>query len=226
VPAVRFQRSTPQRRRSREALILGIDLGGTKVATGLVDRKGRLTGESRRNVNSRATAREVTDEIAACARESLATSPVLPVAAGVGVAGQTDPEGTMVRYAPNLKWRNFRLGPELNRRLGLPVAILNDVRAATLAEWAYGAGRGCRNLFTVYVGTGVGGSVIIDGHLLEGGSNATGEIGHSILVAGGRPCTCPNRGCLEAYVGGWAIAKRAQEAVSYTHLTLPTICSV
>ena len=90
---------------------------------------------------------------------------------------------------------------------------MNDAHAATLAEWRFGAGRGATDLFCMFLGTGIGGSAVVGGRLLEGGSHALGEVGHITVVAGGRKCHCPNWGCLEAYVGGWAISERAREAV-------------
>lgn len=133
-------------------------------------------------------------------------------AVGVGVAGQIDPVDGAVRYAPNLRWRQVPLGRVLARRLRARVVVVNDGRAATFGEATVGAGRGFDDVLCVWTGTGVGGGIVSGGRLLEGASNAAGEIGHSTLIAGGRKCTCPRRGCLEAYVGGWAIAERAREA--------------
>ncbi|MCI4344108.1 MAG: ROK family protein [Thermoplasmata archaeon] len=194
--------------------ILGIDLGGTKVATAIVDARGRLSGAARRLVRARLGPDAVLEDIEACTRTTLSTSNATPVAAGIGVAGQVDARTGRVHYAPNLRWKEFPLGERLSRRLSLEVSVVNDVRAATLAEWAHGAGRGWSNVVGIFVGTGVGGGVVSGDRLLEGASNAAGELGHTMLVAGGRKCHCPNRGCLEAYVGGWAVARRAQEAVA------------
>ncbi len=129
------------------------------------------------------------------------------------MAAQVDPLRGWVRHAPNLVWRNFALGPALSRRLDLPVRVFNDARAATYAEWTLGAGIGCKDLFCLMVGTGVGGSAVVGGRLLAGGTNAAGEVGHLPIVSGGRACHCPGAGCLEAYAGGWAIAERTREAV-------------
>jgi glucokinase len=118
-----------------------------------------------------------------------------------------------VRFAPNLGWRDVPLRAELEKSLGLPVVVANDVRAATWGEWLYGAGQGMDDLICLFVGTGIGGGIISGGRLLEGYSNSAGELGHMTVVVGGRKCHCPNQGCLEAYAGGWAIAERAQEAL-------------
>ncbi|MEE8401551.1 MAG: ROK family protein, partial [Candidatus Hydrothermarchaeaceae archaeon] len=90
----------------------------------------------------------------------------------------------------------------------------NDVRAATYGEWQHGSGKGVDDMVVIFVGTGIGGGVVSGGRILEGCYNTGGELGHTMLVSGGRKCRCPNRGCLEAYSGGWAIAERAKEAVS------------
>lgn len=130
------------------------------------------------------------------------------------MAAQVDPRTGTVIHAPNLGWRDVPLARRVSKELGgISVVVLNDARAATLAEWRFGTGRGVSDLFCMFLGTGVGGSAVVGGRLLEGGTHALGEVGHITIVVGGRKCHCPNRGCLEAYVGGWAIAERAQEAV-------------
>jgi glucokinase len=118
----------------------------------------------------------------------------------------------VVHFAPNLRWENVPLRAELERALGLPVAVTNDVRAATWGEWRCGAGAGVADLVVLFVGTGIGGGVVSGGRMLVGHSNTAGEVGHTTVVANGRQCHCRNRGCLEAYAGGWAIGERAQQA--------------
>jgi glucokinase len=115
-------------------------------------------------------------------------------------------------FAPNLGWADVPLRMALEDRLAIPAHVLNDVRAAAWAEWRFGAGTGCGDVVAVFVGTGVGGAVVSGGRMLEGAGNAAGELGHLTVVAGGRTCRCANQGCLEAYVGGWAIAERANLA--------------
>ena len=131
---------------------------------------------------------------------------------GIGIAAQVDLEG-VIQSSPNLGWRNFPLKKKLEEKLNLPVFVTNDVRAATWGEHYYGSGKGINDLVVLFVGTGVGGGVITSGNLLNGCSNTGAELGHITLIYDGRKCRCPNSGCLEAYVGGWAIAKRAQEAI-------------
>jgi glucokinase len=112
-----------------------------------------------------------------------------------------------------LGWENVPLKTKLEEKLKLPVVVTNDVRAAAWGEWQFGAGKGVDDLVVLFVGTGVGGSVVSSGRILEGCNNSAGELGHTTLIVEGRKCHCPNKGCLEAYAGGWAIAERAQEAV-------------
>jgi glucokinase len=102
----------------------------------------------------------------------------------------------------------------LSRALKLPVAVANDVRAATWGEWLHGAGRGCDDLVCLFVGTGIGGGVVSGGHMMAGSSNAAGELGHVTVDLHGPPCHCGNTGCLEALASGWAIARRARQAIA------------
>jgi glucokinase len=192
-----------------KAVALGIDLGATKVVSGLVDAKGRLRVEGSRRLHANDGVRGVLTDIVASARESLEASRVEPTCVGVAVAAQVDRTGDKVAYSPNLGWRGVELSRMLARELDLPVRLINDARAATLAEWKVGAGKGIDDVFCLCLGTGVGGSAVAGGRLVRGATNAAGEVGHLTIVSGGRPCHCPNVGCLEAYVGGWALAEVA-----------------
>ncbi len=204
-------------------LALGIDLGGTKIELALVDDAGAI--RARRRVETEADAgadrviediakagKELVDEAGGAGSSELSSGGAL-AAVGAGVAGQVDSHAGIVRTTPNLHgWDDVPLADRLERAFGVPAAITNDLNAITLGEQAYGAGKGYDDLVVVFVGTGVGGGVITGGRLVEGAGGYGGEIGHTTLVADGRQCTCRSRGCLEAYVGGWAIAARAQDA--------------
>lgn len=194
-------------------LTLGVDLGGTKIETALVDGSGRILAAHRRPTNPDGGPPAVIADIIECVGGCVGPSRQQVQALGIGVAGQVDAISGSVRFAPNLDWHDVPLRAELETALGLPVAITNDVRAATWGEWLHGAGQGIDDLVVLFVGTGVGGGIVSGGRILEGCANTAGELGHITLVAEGRSCRCPNRGCLEAYAGGWAIAQRAQEAV-------------
>ena len=194
-------------------LALGIDLGATKVVSGLVAEDGRIVHHSGRHLHANDGPGGVIRALGASARPCLAQSSEPPVAVGVAVAAQVDPRTGMVIHAPNLGWRGVALARRVQEEIGLPVSVINDARAATLAEWRHGVGVGVADLFCLFLGTGIGGSAVVADRLLEGGSHALGEVGHMTIVVGGRRCHCPNWGCFEAYVGGWAIAERALEAV-------------
>jgi glucokinase len=195
-----------------EPLTLGVDLGGTKVNVALVDANGRFVQSYHSLIHPSKEPNRVITNILAGVNICLSKTGLEAEALGIGVAAQVDLAGG-VHGSPNLGWRNFPLKKELEKQLGLPVLVTNDVRAATWGEWRYGEGKGVDDLAVLFVGTGIGGGVICGGEVLSGCSNAAGELGHITLVYDGRKCRCPNRGCLEAYAGGWAIAERAQEVI-------------
>jgi glucokinase len=198
-----------------KTLTLGVDLGGTKLNVGLVDRRGHLLFSHKSMIHaSKQPERVITEILAVIDRIHIKTGQEAK-ALGVGVAAQVDQKG-VVRGSQNLGWQNVPLKKKLEKEVGLPVTVINDVNAATLGEWWYGSGKATNDLAVLFVGTGVGGGIITGGKLLSGCTNSGGELGHITIVYDGRKCHCPNKGCLEAYVGGWAIAERAQEAIRTT----------
>ncbi len=194
------------------SLVLGVDVGGTKIETVLIDAVGTIVHRTRRLTSATPDPESVVSGIAAALTDNRREASRV-AAIGVAVAGQVDESG-VVLGAPNLGWRDVPLQRKLEAKLDLPAVVLNDVRAAAWAEWQYGAGRGSDDLVVLFVGTGVGGGIVSGGRMLGGIGNVAGELGHTTLVAGGRACHCRNRGCLEAYIGGWAIAERARELVA------------
>ncbi len=193
---------------------VGVDLGGTKVEVARVDSAGRLHQRLRRPTNVKDGPEAVRREIVVLVRELEKLAGSAPIGIGIGLAGQIDPGKGVVIFAPNLNWHNVPFQSDLKQALGLPVAITNDVRAAAWGEWLHGAGKGCDDLVCLFVGTGIGGGIVSGGHMLFGCSNTAGELGHITIDLNGPPCTCGQRGCLEALAGGWAIEKIAQEAVA------------
>ena len=193
---------------------IGIDLGATKTDVGLVESGGHIRRRLRRLTPVKGGPGTIKAEIVATVHELLDSTSSAPAGVGVGLAGQIDPTEGNVLFAPNLGWRDVPFQRDLSQALGLPVVITNDVRAITWGEWLHGAGQGCNDLICLFVGTGIGGGVVSEGKVLSGSTNAAGEIGHLIIDWNGPSCTCGNRGCLEALAGGWAIARRAQEAVA------------
>ena len=192
---------------------IGVDLGGTKIEVAMVDAGGNIRRRLRLPTHSKDRPAIIKGEIVSAVREIQKGSESLPAGVGVGVAGQVDPQNGLVHFAPNLDWHEEPLQDDLKHALGLPVVVMNDVRAATWGEWHHGAGRGCNDLICLFVGTGIGGGVVTGGQMLTGCSNTAGELGHITVDLNGPQCTCGNRGCLEALAGGWAIARQAREAI-------------
>ncbi|MGH9338569.1 MAG: ROK family protein [Acidobacteriota bacterium] len=176
--------------------IVGVDLGGTKIEVALADQNGRILARHRTPTPPGAPPNSVIAGILRCVKECLDGRKA--AALGMGVAGQVDAASGIVRYAPNLNWRDVPLRAELQEALGFPVLVVNDVRAAGFGEWKYGAAQTAENMVCLFIGTGIGGGIVVKGQMLEGCSNTAGELGHVTIVAGGRPCKCPNLGCLEA----------------------------
>jgi glucokinase len=198
---------------NRELLTLGMDLGGTKLDSALVDSQGSILASRHRLIASSREPEKVIAEMIESFKLCVDEAKRMPAALGIGVAGQIDKTRGVVRSSPNLPgWQDVPLQARLERALKIPVILDNDVRVITRGEWQHGAGRGLSDLVCLFVGTGVGGGAVCGGQLLEGSNNTAGELGHITVVAGGRKCHCPNEGCLEAYVGGWSIAERAQDA--------------
>ncbi len=193
---------------------VGVDLGGTKIEVARVDSAGRLHQRLRRPTNVKEGPEAVKREIVDLVRELQKVADSAPIGVGIGLAGQIDPDEGVVIFAPNLYWHNVPFQADLKRALELPVAITNDVRAVAWGEWLHGAGEGCNDLVCLFVGTGIGGGIVSGGRMLTGCSNTAGELGHITIDLNGPPCTCGQRGCLEALAGGWAIEKIAQEAVA------------
>ncbi|MEE2700750.1 MAG: ROK family protein [Chloroflexota bacterium] len=194
---------------------IGVDVGGTKIAIGLISEKRGLIASQRIasgfGMDIDQWLLDVNDGITQLCNE-IGFDAIRAI--GVGFAGQIDPETGEVKTSPNIGWRNVKVKDRLQDATGKPVTVVNDVQSASWGEWMHGAGVGTTNMVCAFVGTGVGGGIIIDGGLYKGSSGSAGEIGHMTLERGGRVCTCGGKGCLEAYAGGWAIALRAQEAVA------------
>ena len=191
-------------------LTIGVDIGGTKVAGGVVDPAGRILEQHRVTTPAR-DAQATTDAIVKVIEELRSRHDDIE-AVGLGIAGFVDAHRSVVYFAPNLLgWRDGPLREEVEKRIGLPVVVENDANAAAWGEARFGAGReeGC--IVCVTLGTGVGGGVIVDRHLFRGGFGVAAEIGHIQMVEGGRPCGCGQRGCWEQYASGGALVREARE---------------
>ncbi len=185
---------------------LGLDLGGTKIAAGVLAGRRLLNFLERPTPKSGAEA--VIRALAELAREAMAGREVAAV--GVGTPGPLDFERGVVRFAPNIPgMENVPLKASLEELLGLPVAVENDANAAALAEHHLGAAKGARHSLFLTVSTGIGGGVVVDGRVLHGAFGQGGEVGHLVVDPMGPYCGCGNRGCLEAVASGRALERDA-----------------
>jgi glucokinase len=189
---------------------LGIDIGGTKVAGGVVAPDGTILGTARRATPGRSV--EATEDAIAAVVDELAERHGSPlVGVGVGAAGWFDRTGDTVLFSPHLAWRNQALRKELGGRLRRPLWVGNDADAAAWAEYRYGAARGSDLALVITLGTGIGGGIVLDGRLQRGAHGVAGEWGHMRVVPDGRLCACGNRGCWEQYASGNALGHTARE---------------
>jgi glucokinase len=188
-------------------LKVGIDIGGTKIAGGVVDAEGRIVEQLRVDtpIDTGALASAVVDMV----RHFSDAHDIEAV--GVAAAGFIDRDRATVIHAPNIAWRNEPLKATLEAGLDLPVTIDNDANAAGWAEYRFGAGRGVDNMVMLTMGTGVGGAVVLDGQLFRGGHGIGAELGHIRFIREGLPCGCGQNGCLEQYASGRALQREAND---------------
>lgn len=190
-------------------LTLGVDIGGTKIAAGVVDEAGTVLARGRRETPHRSTAPHlVEDAIVDVVGELAGRHPVEAV--GVGAAGFVDAARGSVLFSAHLSWRYEPLQDALAGRLALPVVVENDANCAAWGEWRFGAGHGEDRLLVVNLGTGIGGGIVLDGRLERGRYGVAGEFGHMQVVPGGHRCECGNRGCWEQYASGRALVREAR----------------
>lgn len=194
--------------------LVGVDLGGTKIATALTDTDCQiLKYETVRTEASRGPEPIVAQMVEEIRRviEGLPPGSILGV--GVACAGLIEPGTGRVLYSPNLNWRNLPLKEMIEAEIPTPVYVGNDVNMAALGELHYGAGIGKRHLVCVFVGTGIGGGIVVNGHLYEGATGFAGEVGHATIDWKGPPCPSGNPGCWEGYASGTAMQRRALAAL-------------
>ena len=200
---------------SSDRLVFAVDLGGTHLRVALVDDTGRILEQLKQETPKGDSAECIIDALAAAARDW--NSDQLPVvAASIMVPGAVDSDKASVLQAPNLpSLVNFPLKAALEERLGWPVFLENDANAAAAGEMWLGAARGCRDVVSVTLGTGVGGGVILDGKLWRGSHGSAGEIGHTTVDPfSGLKCKCGNTGCLELFASATAIVRMTREGLS------------
>jgi glucokinase len=189
-------------------LTIGVDVGGTKVAAGVVDERGRILEKLKRSTPA-ASPEHTAEVIGDVVIELLGRHAV--VAVGIGAAGFVEETRSTVLFAPNLAWRDEPVQKRIEDRIGMQVLVENDANAAAWAEVILGAARGHQDAMLITVGTGIGGGIVINGELYRGRWGAAGEPGHYRVVPHGRLCGCGNRGCWEQYASGSALVAEARE---------------
>jgi len=200
---------------TQEIYCVGVDLGGTKLACGLVDSLGKILDHEATATDVEGGYSAVCKQIEELIKKICSKNSQIKISGlGIGVPGQIELNTGLIRFAPNLMWHDAPLKKDLESALGMQVEIVNDVRAATYAEWLFGAGKGSQNIVCLFVGTGIGGGIVSAGRLIEGSSNTAGEVGHLIIDPQGPLCGCGNYGCLEVLAGGRGIAEAAKQALT------------
>ena len=195
---------------------VGLDLGGTFVKGGLVDDTGKIVVKSKIPTRVADGAAAIAADMSAQAEKLIDDAGVDKKdvrGIGVGSPGLIDSAHGIINYANNLDWHDVPLGAYITKNTGLPVKIGNDANVAALGEAMFGAGKGCKNVVMVTLGTGVGGGLILDGKLFEGNESKGAELGHMVLVAGGEQCSCGRKGCIEAYASATALIRDTKRAM-------------
>ncbi len=193
------------------ALTVGVDVGGTKIAAGVVSETGEIL-ERQRRVTPARDPRATCEVIVALVHDLLSRHDVAAV--GVGAAGYVDADRSTVLFAPNLAWRDEPLRAVVEAAVGVRVVVENDANAAAWGEFRFGAAADVDDLLMVAVGTGIGGGVVLDGQLFRGHFGVAAEFGHMRAVPGGHVCGCGNYGCWEQYASGTALVRSVREVAA------------
>lgn len=203
-------------RTRRKHVVAGVDVGGTNIQAAIVDRRLKVVGQSRHSTPKGRGGRALVEEIAAAIGDAARDAGVdAPLGIGVGLPGAISDDGRMPHSA-NMKGLSapYPVGGELARLLAVPVIADNDVHMGLLGEMRAGVARGRRNVLAVWLGTGVGGGVAVDGRLVRGATGGAGEVGHVNVRPDGRRCGCGRLGCLEAYSGRASLVEAARAAAA------------
>lgn len=196
--------------------ILGLDLGGTKVSAAVFNGKGQILNRARAKSRAWRDQEEVFDTIVQVGHKALERSKVSVkkiAAVGIGSPGPLDPDTGYIIESANLSFKNFPLGPRLSEEFKCPAVIDNDVNVGTYGEFKAGAASDAKDALGIFVGTGIGGGIIINGKLYHGFSKNAGEVGHIVIKADGPRCGCGRRGCMEALASRVAITRDIRKAV-------------
>lgn len=210
---------------NKSEFIVGVDLGGTKILSGIFTPALKCIGKVKLSTKGERGVDAVVDRIARCVRDAVDECDLdLKQCRGIGIGapGAVDFDAGRVIFAPNLGWRDVPLKKELEKRLDVPVFLENDCNVCTLGVHERELGGKPRHLIGIFVGTGIGGGIVLDGKLFSGANHTAGEIGHMVLKVGGEKCGCGNKGCLEALASRTAIFNRILAAVKDGQKTVLT----
>ena len=201
----------------RDELVLGIDLGGTKILTAVVDAKGTMLSRDHSvtpaGKGHEAVVQAILESTGRALKQAHISSSDL-VAVGIGAPGLSNPKTGVIYTSPNLPgWHDVPLKDLLFEELGRPAYLINDANAAAVGELHYGAGKGARNFIYITVSTGIGGGIIIDGEVYAGSTGTAGELGHMVIDDNGPLCHCGNTGCWEILASGTALAAEARRII-------------
>lgn len=209
----------------KKEYFVGVDLGGTKILAGVFDADLKCIGSAKLRTKADRGSDAVIERVARCVREAVEECKLQlsnVKAMGIGAPGAVNPETGKVIFAPNLQWKDVPLGKDLSKQLGLPVFVENDCNACTLGVYETELGCKPKNMIGIFLGTGIGGGLILEGKPYSGFNRTAGEIGHMVLEVGGPKCGCGNRGCFEALASRTAIFRRIQDAVKDGQETILT----
>jgi glucokinase len=210
---------------SKTELFAGVDLGGTKILAGVFDADLNCVGRAKVSTKSDRGPEEVIERIARCVRDAVdeCDRDLKHIkAVGIGAPGTVDAATGKVIFAPNLQWEDVALKKNLEKELDLPVFVENDANAAVLGVYEVELASKPRHVIGIFLGTGIGGGIILDGKLFSGFTGTAGEIGHMVLEVGGPKCNCGNQGCFEALASRTAIFRKLTEAVASGKKTILT----
>jgi glucokinase len=196
-------------------LFVGVDVGGTKVAAGLVDANGEISAQVRVPMVSNSSAQKGLDAVLSAIAQVIPNGNDAVRGIGICAPGPLDPESGVILNPPNLPcWRNFPLAESVQKLYSVPVKVDNDANAAALAETRWGSARGYRNVFYATIGTGIGTGIVFDGKIYHGRTGSAGEGGHVSIDYHGPICRCGKPGCIEILASGTAIAQRARQEIA------------
>lgn len=196
---------------------LGLDLGGTKILTGLADSEGKIIARSRRDTEADLGEDKIIENMIATIEDVLEKTEVTKdqiITLGIGSPGPLDSKKGIIIENANLPWKNVPLVERMEAALGIKTLLQNDANAAALGEKWFGAGKNVENMVYITISTGIGGGAIINKELFTGVNDNACEIGHTVIDPNGPLCGCGNHGCLEAFSSGTSIGKRAREAAA------------